>query len=60
MFRQVTKHATFIVTVCDQYKKQPFEGTFLKDKVIEQSIMNQLIFSFTNALQNLLEILEDS
>ena len=40
--------------------KQPFEGTFVKDKVIEQSIMNQLTFSFKSALQNLLEILEDS
>ena len=40
--------------------KQRFEGTYLRDKVIEQSIMNQLTFSFTNALQNLLEILEDS
>ena len=35
--------------------KQPFEGTYLKDKVIEQSIMNQLTFPFKNALQNLLE-----
>ena len=35
--------------------KQPFEGTYLKDKVIEQSIMNQPTFPFKNALQNLLE-----
>ena len=40
--------------------KQPFDGTFLKDIVIEQSILNQLSFLFKNALQNLLEILEDS
>ena len=40
--------------------KQPFEGTFLKEKVIEQSIMNQPTFSFKNAFQNLLKILEDS
>jgi len=40
--------------------KQPFEETFLKDKVIEQSIMNKLTFLLKNAFQNLLKILEDS